>query len=243
MVFCCWFFYIFFFGYFWFIFCCWFFLLTTFRCSNNFKNFKKYPDTFRLLYDQGKTSNQHNNKKLNKVGEDLRNPQKLNPFNKNGTISSFQKRVKIPRNKNCTISEKGQNSSIKMVKNGQNSSIKKYHFSEGSKFLNKDSTISEKYQNSLTKMTSFLKRVKFLNKNGTISEKCQTPSTKMIPFLKRVKIPQHKWYHFRKGSKIPKKWNHFRKWSKFLNKIGTILSREGSKFLDKNGFISVRKWS
>ena len=38
-----------------------------FRCSNNIKNFKKYPDTFRLLYDQGETSNQHDNKKLNKV--------------------------------------------------------------------------------------------------------------------------------------------------------------------------------
>ena len=34
------------------------------RCSNNFK---KYPDSFRLLYDQGETSNQHDNKKLNKV--------------------------------------------------------------------------------------------------------------------------------------------------------------------------------
>ena len=32
---------------------CWFF------CSNNFKRFKKYPNTFRLLYDQGETSNQH----------------------------------------------------------------------------------------------------------------------------------------------------------------------------------------
>ena len=43
------------------------FMLTIFRCSNNFKNFKKYPDTFRLLYDKGETSNQHDNKKLNKV--------------------------------------------------------------------------------------------------------------------------------------------------------------------------------
>ena len=34
-------------------------LLTIFRCSNNFKRFKKYPDTFRLLYDKGETSNQH----------------------------------------------------------------------------------------------------------------------------------------------------------------------------------------
>ena len=45
------------------VFCCcflfWFFLLTIFRCSNNFKRFKKYPDTFRLLHDQGETSNQH----------------------------------------------------------------------------------------------------------------------------------------------------------------------------------------
>ena len=36
-----------------------FFLLTILRCSNNFKRFKKYPDTIHLLYDQGETSNQH----------------------------------------------------------------------------------------------------------------------------------------------------------------------------------------
>ena len=29
--------------------------------QNNFKRFKKYPDTFRLIYDQGETSNQHPN--------------------------------------------------------------------------------------------------------------------------------------------------------------------------------------
>ena len=43
------------------------FLLSIFRFSNNFKNFEKYPDSFCLLYDQGETFNQHDNKKLNKV--------------------------------------------------------------------------------------------------------------------------------------------------------------------------------
>ena len=43
------------------------FFVNKFRCSINFKNFKNYPDTFRLLYDQGETSNQHDNKTLNKV--------------------------------------------------------------------------------------------------------------------------------------------------------------------------------
>ena len=43
---------------------------------------------------------------------------------------------------------------------------------------------------------------KFLNKNGTISEKGQNSSTKMVPFQKMVEIPRQKWYHFRKGSKI-----------------------------------------
>ena len=54
-------------GFFCFFVFCLVFLLTIFRCPNNFKNFKKYPDTFRLLYDKGETSNQHDNKKLNKV--------------------------------------------------------------------------------------------------------------------------------------------------------------------------------
>ena len=34
---------------------------------------------------------------------------------------------------------------------------------------------------------------KFLNKNVTISEKGQISSTKRIPFQKRVKNPQQKW--------------------------------------------------
>ena len=62
LIFCCFFFFRFFLLFFLLV-----FLLTIFRCSNNFKNFKKYPDTFRLLYDKGETSNQHDNKKLNKV--------------------------------------------------------------------------------------------------------------------------------------------------------------------------------
>ena len=68
---------------------------------------------------------------------------------------------------------------------GQNSSKKWCHLRKGSKFVNKNGTISvkkvqnsstkndtisDKFQNSLTKMITFLKRVKFLNKNGTISE-------------------------------------------------------------------------
>ena len=45
-------------------------------------------------------------------------------------------------------------------------------------------------------------------------------STKMVPFRKRVKIPQQKMVHFRKGSK-------------FLNKNSTISVKKGSKILNK----------
>ena len=86
----------------------------------------------------------------------------------------FQKKVKIPQNKTCTISEKGQNSSTKMVKNGQNSS-KKVPFQKRVEIVDKNDTISEKGQNSSTK-------------NGTISEKGQNSSTKIVPFQKSVKI-------------------------------------------------------
>ena len=71
-------------------------------------------------------------------------------------------------------------------------------------------------KNSSTEWYHFRqKRVKNRQQNGTISENDQTSSTKMVPFQKRVKNPRQKWYHFRKGSKI----------------------------LDKNGAISVRKGS
>ena len=86
-----------------------------------------------------------------------------------------------------------------------------YHFSQRSKFLNKNGTISEKGQNSSTKMVPFQKNgqkwskngtilvrkwSKFLNKNGTISEKGQKSSLKIVTFQKMVKNPRKKWYHF-----------------------------------------------
>ena len=51
--------------------------------------------------------------------------------------------------KNGTISEKGQNSSSKILS-----------FQKSLKFIDKDDTNSEKGQNSSTKMVPFLKRVK-----------------------------------------------------------------------------------
>ena len=125
---------------------------------------------------------------------------KLTPFNKNRTISSFQKRVKNRRKKNGTIAEKCQNSSTKIIpflKRAKIPQQKWYHFlkeskfldkngtisvRKGSKFLNKNSTITEKGQKSSTKMVPFQERVKTLNKNGIISENGQNSSTKMVPF-------------------------------------------------------------
>ena len=107
---------------------------------------------------------------------------------------------------------------------------KRYHFRKGTKFLNKNGTISEDGQTSSTEMVPFQTRAKnhvnengtilvrkgsqFLNKNGTISEKGKNSSTKMVPFQKRVKHRQRKWYHFsQKRVKISQqKWYHFRKW-------------------------------
>ena len=70
----------------------------------------------------------------------------------------FQKRVKNPQRK--SLLENGENSSTKMVpfqaEKGKNSSTKWYHFRKGSKFLNKNGTISENGQNSSTKMVPFL---------------------------------------------------------------------------------------
>ena len=91
------------------------------------------------------------------------------------------------------------------------------------------------------KMYHFRKGSKLLSKNGTISEEGQTLSTKMVPFQKRVENRQRKWYHFiqkrynsRKVSKNPQlKWYHFRKGSKFLNNNSIISVRKGSKILNK----------
>ena len=136
----------------------------------------------------------------------------------------FQKRVKIPQqkwynfrkvskilNKNGTISEKGQNSSTKIVsfqsEKGQKSSIKWYHFRKGSKILDKKwyHFSQKRVKIPRQNMYHFRKGSKFLSK---ISEEGQTSSTKMVPF--------------QKGSKI-------------VNENGTILVRKGSKFLNKNG--------
>ena len=131
----------------------------------------------------------------------IKNPQqKLYRFrrgskilDKNGTIS-VRKRSKF-LNKKCTISEKGQNSSPKMVqfqKRAKHRQQKWYHFRKGSKIFNENGTILVR------------KGSKFLNKNCTISENGQKSSTKMVPFQKRVKYPQQKWYHFnQKMIKIP----------------------------------------
>ena len=59
-----------------------------------------------------------------------------------------------------------------------------YHSKKGLKIINENGTILVR------------KGSKFLNKNDTISEKGQKSSTKMVPFQKRVKYPQQKWYHF-----------------------------------------------
>ena len=93
---------------------------------------------------------------------------------------------------------------------------------KGSKFLNKNGTISGKDQKSSTKMVPFLKRAKipqqkcyhFNQKRVKISQQ------KMVPFQKMIKNPKQKWYHFiQKRVKIPQqKWYHFRKGSKILNK-------------------------
>ena len=122
-------------------------------------------------------------------------------FDKNGTISVGKGSKFL--DKKCTISEKGQNSSAKIVqfqKRVKHCQEKWYHFRKGSKIVNENGTILVR------------KGLKFLNKNGTISEKGQKSSTKMVPFQKRVKYPQQKWYHFsHKNDQIPQqKWYHFR---------------------------------
>ena len=59
----------------------------------------------------------------------------------------------------------------------------------------------------------FRKGTKFLNKNSTITEKGQTSSTEMVPFQTRAENRQQNWYHFsQKRVTIPQqKWYHFRK--------------------------------
>ena len=79
-----------------------------------------------------------------------------------------------------------------------------------SKFLDKNSAISEKGQKSSTKTEPFQKRVKILDKMVPLQHFSQ----------KRVIISRQKWYHFRK----------------FLKKNGTILGRKGSKFLNKKWY-------
>ena len=122
---------------------------------------------------------------------------------KNGTISS-RKGSKF-LNKNGTSSEKDQKSSTKMVpvqKRIKNPQQKWYHFSQKRVDVCLLFVIIPRQ-----KRNHFRKGSKFLNKNGTISEEGQTSSIKMEPFQKRVKNRQRKWYHFsQKRVKIPKKW-------------------------------------
>ena len=86
----------------------------------------------------------------------------------------FRKGSKI-LDKNGTISEKGQNSSTKMVpfqKRIKNPQQKLYHFRKGSKILDKKWSISEKGQNFSAKMRkwyNFRRRSNIVNKNGTNS--------------------------------------------------------------------------
>ena len=74
----------------------------------------------------------------------------------------------------------------------------------------------------------------------------------MVPFQKRVKIPEQKWYHFRRGSKIVHKngtisekgQNCQQKWYHFSQKMVKISQqkwyhfRKGSKNMNKNGTMS-----
>ena len=48
----------------------------------------------------------------------------------------------------------------------------------------------------------------------------------MVPFQKRVIIPQQKWYHFRKGSKIVNKNGTIPKKGQKSSKNGTILEED-----------------
>ena len=106
---------------------------------------------------------------------------------------------------------------------------KRYHFRKGTKFLNKNGTISEDGQTSSTEMVPFQTRAKNCQRKWYhfSQEMLAIPTTKMVPFQKRVKIHQQKWYHFRRVSNI-------------VNENGTILVRKGSKFLNKNGTISEK---
>ena len=103
--------------------------------------------------------------------------------------------------KDDTISEKGQNSSTKMIPFQKRVKIlqqKWYHFSQ------------KRVKIPQQKWHHFRKGSKILNKNGTISENGQNSSTKTGTISGR------------KGSKFLKKWYHFRKGSKILNKNCTI---------------------
>ena len=148
--------------------------------------------------------------------------------NENGTILVSSKGSQF-LNKNGTISEKGKNSSTKMVpfqKRVKHRQRKWYHFSQKRvKIPQQNWYHFRKVSKILSKMVPFQKMVKntilgskgskFLNKNGTISEKGRKSSTRMVPFQNRVKSRQPKWYHFcQKMVKIPQqKWYYFRKGS------------------------------
>ena len=184
----------------------------------------------------------------------------------------FQKRVKYPQQKWYHFSQKIiKNTSTKMVPFQKRVKIpqqKWYHFRRGSKFLNKNGTISgrkgskflykkctisEKGQNSSAKMVQFQKRVKHRQQKwyqSTSSEKSQNSSRKMVPFQKRVKNPRQKMVPFQsekgqnsltknvpfqKRVKIPQqKWNNFRRGSNIVNKNGTS-SEKSIKSSTKTG--------
>ena len=111
---------------------------------------------------------------------------------------SFHKRVKNPR----------QNGTISCQKRVIISSTKKYYFRKGSKFINKNDTISGKGSKILDKNDTISEKGhKSSTKMVTISENDQKSSTKIVPFQKRVKNLRQKWYHFRKDSKILDKKN------------------------------------
>ena len=123
----------------------------------------------------------------------------------------FRKGSKI-LNKNGTITEKGKNSSTKLVpfykrveipqqkmvpfqsEKVQNSSTKWYRFKKCPKYLNTNGTITEKGKKFSTKLVPFYKCQNSLTKNGTISVRKESKFlNKMVPFQKMPKIPQQKW--------------------------------------------------
>ena len=113
-------------------------------------------------------------------------------------------------------SEKGQNSSTKMVsfeERVKNLKQKWYHFRKGSKPSTKMVPFQKMVKTPQQKWYHFRqKRVKIPQQNVNISEKDRKSSTKMVPF---------------QGQKSS-------------TKKGTISVRKGSSFLDKKGTISEK---